>query len=179
MDVVQLVIKASLYLISLLGSNLWGYSLDNCILETNPVKLVVNISRAGCWLEKCSHLCRKNSFVIALYDIAHFRTRYFTHCLFSFEVCISASCAFWLPLNICVHAELPVCNVDMPKLNTTIIWTPMFEWFVVGVDLCAQSMLTILGLVLNMFWGVGDLYYTFNEHDNLQFSFQIKRLMYR
>ena len=37
----------------------------------------------------------------------------------------------------------------------------MFEWFVVGVDLCAQSMLTILGLVLNMFWGVGDLYYTF------------------
>ena len=53
----------------------------------------------------------------------------------------------------------------MPKLKTTIIWTPVFERYVVRcgsknwhqiymclkeIGLCAQNMLIILGSIVNM-----------------------------
>ena len=56
-------------------------------------------------------------------------------------------------------------NVDVPNSNAIIIWTHVFEWFVIGfwsksghqknmfsreVGLHAQNMLTILSLVINM-----------------------------
>ena len=59
-------------------------------------------------------------------------------------------------------------KVNMPKSNTTLIWTPMFEWYVVWcgsknwhpkeiclneIGLRAQNMLTILGSRVNMIGG--------------------------
>ena len=57
-------------------------------------------------------------------------------------------------------------NVDVPKLNTIIFWTPILEWHVVKCgsknghqrDMClkeiqalhAQNMLTILSSIINM-----------------------------
>ena len=56
-------------------------------------------------------------------------------------------------------------KVDVPKSKTTIIWTPIFEWYVVRcgsknrhpihmclkeIGPCAQNMLIILGSIVNM-----------------------------
>ena len=61
----------------------------------------------------------------------------------------------------------------MPNLVTCHNWIPIFEWYVVRCDpktkyqndmciketrLCAQNMITILGSIVNIIWGLGDLY---------------------
>ena len=60
-------------------------------------------------------------------------------------------------------------KVRVANSDTAIIWTPIFEWYVVRcgsknghqtdkcfeIGLCTQNMLTILGSMLNM---IGDLY---------------------
>ena len=54
-------------------------------------------------------------------------------------------------------------EVDVPKFNIAIIWTPVFEWCVVRcrsknkcqkeIRLRAQNMLTLLGAIVNMTGG--------------------------
>ena len=72
-------------------------------------------------------------------------------------------------------------KVNNPKSNTTIIWTPIFERYVVKcgsmkwhqIDICfeeiehAQKLPTILGSIINM---IGGTYVTLNEHKNLRFE---------
>ena len=61
---------------------------------------------------------------------------------------------------------MQVCHVpkvDVPRFNTTTMWTPAFEWYVVrcgSKNACskeigqhAQNMLTILSSLVNMLWG--------------------------
>ena len=72
---------------------------------------------------------------------------------------------------------------DMPNSNIAIMWTPIFEWYVVmcgsknrhpkdtclkEIGLCVQNELTILGLVVNIIWGLGGMT-PFNKHVNFQF----------
>ena len=66
----------------------------------------------------------------------------------------------------------PFTLVDVPNSNTTIIWTPIFELYVIicgtkygyqndmsfkATELCVQNMLTIHGSMVNMIWGGGPI----------------------
>jgi hypothetical protein len=59
-------------------------------------------------------------------------------------------------------------KAEVPNYNTTIIWTPIFEWYVVGcgsknrhqndtyfkeIGLHARDLITILGAIVNVIWG--------------------------
>ena len=78
------------------------------------------------------------------------------------------------------HMTTPICRkVDMPKLDTTIIWTLIFTWYVIKFrsrnwhqkDMCleefklhAQNILEVLGSLLNT---IGVFLWLLNEHENL------------
>ena len=70
-----------------------------------------------------------------------------------------------------VHTKAPQTlelKVDVPKSNTTTIWTPIFEWYVIWcrsknwhqkrhhvikeIELRAQNMLIVLGLNRQYDW---------------------------
>ena len=80
--------------------------------------------------------------------------------------------------NSDVWAGVQICSVrhnsklDMPKLNTTLIYTPIFDWCVVRCgsktwhhnDIClkrialrAPKVLTILDSIINMLGGRGPI----------------------
>ena len=79
----------------------------------------------------------------------------------------------------CKDATICQTKVNVPKSNIAIIWTPIFEWYVVRcgsinihqkymqglkeIGLCALSMLTIRGSMVNMMAWIegGDLYDNF------------------
>ena len=71
----------------------------------------------------------------------------------------------------------------MPNQANDVNKTPVFEWYVVRcgsmngyqkdtclkeIELCAQNMLSILGLIVNI---NGGTYQSFDEHDNLHFIY--------
>ena len=62
-----------------------------------------------------------------------------------------------------------ITMVDAPRMNKIIMWTPIFEWYVLRcgskngaykytclkeIGLRSQNMLSILGSIVNMIWGI-------------------------
>jgi hypothetical protein len=83
----------------------------------------------------------------------------------------------------------PTSLVEVPKSNTTIIWTPLFEWYVVRCgsqnkhqrDMCFKEIglnveieATTLGTIVNMIGGI----YLESSHWGLRCPYELQKLWF-